>query len=162
MKDVGVEQGDVGQGSLLVDAELICLLARIPQHPTSIGAALCPETKGVLDRDAAMGPHHLVRHPPALEQPDEVRAGDVEQLGGLTRREHAREDRVSKSGNVTVRCLSRLRHIGVGRVYEGERVKLLIANDRVRVVRADGTLPRELVIDAARDYQPRLSSSSIS
>jgi transposase InsO family protein len=73
-----------------------------------------------------------------------------------------REDRVSKSGNVTVRYLSRLRHIGVGRAYEGERVKLLIADDRVRVVRADGSLLRELVIDPARDYQPRLSSSSMS
>ena len=45
-----------------------------------------------------------------------------------------REDRVSKGGNVTVRYLSRLRHIGVGRAYTGERVKLLIADDQVRVV----------------------------
>lgn len=69
-----------------------------------------------------------------------------------------REDRVSKGGNVTVRYLSRLRHIGVGRAYTGERVKLLIADDRVRVLGPDGTLLRELVIDPARDYQPRLHS----
>ena len=73
-----------------------------------------------------------------------------------------REDRVSKGGNVTVRYLSRLRHIGVGRAYTGDRVKLLIADAHVRVVGADGSLLRELVIDPARDYQPRLPSSSIS
>jgi hypothetical protein len=69
-----------------------------------------------------------------------------------------REDRVSKGGNVTVRYLSRLRHIGVGRAHTGERVKLLIADDHVRVVGADGMLLRELVLDPARDYQPRLHS----
>jgi transposase InsO family protein len=69
-----------------------------------------------------------------------------------------REDRVSKGGNVTVRYLSRLRHIGVGRAYTGERVKILIADDHVRVVRVDGMLLRELVLDPARDYQPRLHS----
>jgi hypothetical protein len=69
-----------------------------------------------------------------------------------------REDRVSKGGNVTVRYLSRLRHIGVGRAHTGERVKLLIADDYVRVVAADGILLRELVLDPDRDYQPRLHS----
>jgi transposase InsO family protein len=69
-----------------------------------------------------------------------------------------REDRVSKGGNVTLRYLSRLRHIGVGRAHTGERVKLLIADDHVRVVGADGLLLRQLVLDPARDYQPRLHS----
>lgn len=73
-----------------------------------------------------------------------------------------REDRVSKGGNVTVRYLSRLRHIGLGRAHTGERVRLLIADDHVRVVGADGSLLRELIIDPTRDYQPRLHSSSMS
>ena len=73
-----------------------------------------------------------------------------------------RQDRVSKAGNVTVRYLSRLRHISVGRAHVGAEVRLLIADDRVRVVRADGVLLRELTIDAERDYQPRLHSSSMS
>jgi hypothetical protein len=72
-----------------------------------------------------------------------------------------REDRVSKGGNVTVRYLSRLRHIGLGRAHIGQRVKLLIADDYVRVVGADGSLLRELVLDPARDYQPRLHSSTM-
>lgn len=73
-----------------------------------------------------------------------------------------RQDRVSKAGNVTVRYLSRLRHIGVGRACAGRPVRLLIADDRVRVVTEDGSLLRELVLDAERDYQPRLHSSTMS
>lgn len=73
-----------------------------------------------------------------------------------------RQDRVSKAGNVTVRYLSRLHHIGVGKAHVGEEVRLLIADDRVRVVGADGALLRELVIDTDRDYQPRLHSSVMS
>ena len=73
-----------------------------------------------------------------------------------------RQDRVSKAGNVTVRYLSRLRHIGLGRAHAGEEVRLLIADAHVRVVGTDGSLLRELVLDADRDYQPRLHSSSMS
>jgi hypothetical protein len=72
-----------------------------------------------------------------------------------------RSDRVSKAGNVTVRYLSRLRLIGLGRAHVGEPVKLLIADDYVRVVGQDGSLLRELVLDAGRDYQPRLHSSTM-
>jgi Integrase core domain len=73
-----------------------------------------------------------------------------------------RQDRVSKAGNVTVRNLSRLRHIGLGRAHAGKEVRLQIADAHVRVVGADGSLLRELVLDADRDYQPRLHSSSMS
>jgi transposase InsO family protein len=73
-----------------------------------------------------------------------------------------RQDRVSKAGNVTIRYLSRLRHIGLGKAHAGEPVKLLIADNHVRVVAKDGALIRELVLDARRDYQPRLHSSSMS
>ena len=73
-----------------------------------------------------------------------------------------RQDRVSKAGNVTVRYLSRLRHIGLGRAHAGREVRLLIADAHVRVVAADGTLLRELVLDADRDYQPRRHSSTMS
>lgn len=66
-----------------------------------------------------------------------------------------REDRVSKGGNVTVRYLSRLRHIGVGRACTGERVKILIADNHVRVVREDGVLLRELGARPGSGHQPR-------
>jgi transposase InsO family protein len=73
-----------------------------------------------------------------------------------------RADRVSKAGNVTLRYLSRLRHIGLGKAHAGEAVRLLIADDYVRVVGEDGSLLRELTIDANRDYQPRLQLSTMS
>jgi hypothetical protein len=52
----------------------------------------------------------------------------------------------------------RLRPIGVGRAHTGKRVKLLIADDHVRVVGPDGLLLRDFVLDPAPDYQPRLHS----
>jgi len=73
-----------------------------------------------------------------------------------------RADRVSKAGNVTLRYLSQLRHIGLGKAHAGEPVRLLIADAYVRVVGEDGSLLRELTIDASRDYQPRLHSSPMS
>jgi transposase InsO family protein len=90
---------------------------------------------------------------------DRIKAGPIadRRLGHY----RVREDRVSKAGNVTVRYLSRLRHIGLGRAHTGKPVKLLIADDYVRVVGADGSLLRELVLDPARDYQPRLHSSTM-
>ena len=65
-----------------------------------------------------------------------------------------RHDTVDKAGRVTLRYLSRLRHIGIGRYYIGARITLLVAGHHIRVVDEDGRLPRELTIDPTRDYQP--------
>ena len=66
-----------------------------------------------------------------------------------------RHDRVDKTGCVTLRYQSRLRHIGVGRAHKGQRVLLLVADRDVRVVNEDGELIRQLVIDPTCDYQQR-------
>jgi transposase InsO family protein len=65
-----------------------------------------------------------------------------------------RQDKTDVNGTVTLRYLSRLRHIAVGRAHKHERVTLLVAGRHVRVVTADGELLRELVIDPKRSYQP--------
>jgi hypothetical protein len=65
-----------------------------------------------------------------------------------------RHDRIDSSGRVTLRYLSRLRHIAVGRAHKNQRVRLLIADDQVHIVDADGVLLRELTLDPTRDYQP--------
>jgi hypothetical protein len=65
-----------------------------------------------------------------------------------------RHDTVDKAGRVTLRHLSRLHHIGIGRRYIGARITLLVAGPHIRVVDADGGLLRELTIDPTRDYQP--------
>jgi transposase InsO family protein len=66
-----------------------------------------------------------------------------------------RHDRVDKTGCVTLRYESRLRHISVGRAHKGQRVLLLVADRDVRVVTEDGELIRHLTIDPTRDYQRR-------
>ena len=66
-----------------------------------------------------------------------------------------RHDRVDKTGCVTLRYQSRLRHISIGRAHKGQRVVLLVADTDVRVVNQDGELLRHLQIDPTRDYQPR-------
>jgi hypothetical protein len=66
-----------------------------------------------------------------------------------------RHDHVDQGGKVTLRYLSRLHHIGVGRAHGGELVHLLIANQDVRILADDGSLLRQLTLDPSRDYQPR-------
>ena len=63
------------------------------------------------------------------------------------------EDRVDTNGTVTLRYESRLRHIAVGRIHKHQPVRLLVADDHIRVIREDGSLLRELTIDPGRDYQ---------
>jgi hypothetical protein len=58
------------------------------------------------------------------------------------------------AGTVTVRYDSRLYHIGLGRAHKGRAVKLLIADQSVRVIDLNGELIRELTLDPSRDYQP--------
>jgi transposase InsO family protein len=66
-----------------------------------------------------------------------------------------RHDRVDQAGKVTLRYLSRLHHIGVGRAHRGESIHLLVANKDVRILADDGSLIRQLTLDPSRDYQPR-------
>jgi hypothetical protein len=69
--------------------------------------------------------------------------------------DRVRRDRISKTGNVTLRTGGRLHHIGVGRTYAGTCVLLLIQDLHIRVINAaTGELLRELTLDPTRDYQP--------
>ena len=65
-----------------------------------------------------------------------------------------RQDRVDSSGRVTIRYLSQLRHIYIGRAHRGERIRLLVAGAEVRVIRENGQLLGEATLDASRNYQP--------
>jgi transposase InsO family protein len=65
-----------------------------------------------------------------------------------------RHDRIDHTGKVTLRYMSRLRHIAVGRAYAHQRVRLLVADADVRILAEDGTLIRQLTLDADRIYQP--------
>jgi transposase InsO family protein len=65
-----------------------------------------------------------------------------------------RTDRTDLKGTVTLRYLSRLRHIPLGAAHRHRPVTLLVAGRHVRVVAEDGSLLRELTLDPSRDYQP--------
>jgi transposase InsO family protein len=65
-----------------------------------------------------------------------------------------RTDRTDLKGTVTLRYLSRLRHVPLGRAHKHQPVTLLVGGRHVRVVAEDGSLLRELTLDPARDYQP--------
>ena len=64
-----------------------------------------------------------------------------------------RQDRIDKSGCVTLRYRSKLLHIGVGRVHAGVRVLLLVNDLDVRVITEDGELLRHLTLDPTKVYQ---------
>ena len=63
-------------------------------------------------------------------------------------------DTVDAHGKVSLRYMSKLHHIGLGRAHKGRHVKLLIADQSIRVITLDGELIRELTLDPSRDYQP--------
>ena len=65
-----------------------------------------------------------------------------------------RRDKVDRFGRVTLRYLSRLRHIAVGNAFNHWPVRIMVAGAYVRIVSDDGYLLRELTLDPARDYQP--------
>jgi hypothetical protein len=65
-----------------------------------------------------------------------------------------RQDKVDKAGKVSLRYNSRHYKIGLGRARKGRAVKLLIADQDVRVIDANGEPIRELKLDPSRCYQP--------
>jgi transposase InsO family protein len=66
-----------------------------------------------------------------------------------------RRDRIDKTGKVTLRYRSQLRHLGIGRRYAGTRVLVLVADRDVRVINEEGELLAEFTIDPAKQYQPQ-------
>ena len=65
-----------------------------------------------------------------------------------------RQDRIDATGKVTLRYLSKLRHIPVGAAHRNRKVLLFVAGSEVRIVTTDGTLLRQLTLDPSRSYQP--------
>ena len=67
-----------------------------------------------------------------------------------------RQDRIDKTGTVTLRHNSRLHHIGIGRAHKHTPVTLLVADLDIRVVATQtGELLRHLTLNPTRDYQPQ-------
>ncbi|HEY9288891.1 MAG TPA: integrase core domain-containing protein, partial [Candidatus Dormibacteraeota bacterium] len=81
-----------------------------------------------------------------------IKAGPAAEPASIQYR--VRHDRIDKTGTVTLRYRSRLRHIRIGAAHSNKRVLLFVAGADVRVVTEDGELLRSLTIDPARDYLP--------
>jgi transposase-like protein len=64
-----------------------------------------------------------------------------------------RRDRIDRTGKVTLRYRSALRHLGIGRRYAGTRVLILVADREVKVITEDGELLAEFTIDPTKQYQ---------
>jgi transposase InsO family protein len=66
-----------------------------------------------------------------------------------------RQDQVDTNGTVTLRYMSKLHHIGIGRAHKNRTIKLLIADRDIHVIDLHtGELLRQLTLDPNRDYQP--------
>ncbi len=63
-----------------------------------------------------------------------------------------RQDKVDQHGKVNLRYQSKLYKIGLGRAHKGRQVKLLIADQNIRVITLDGETLRELTLDPSRKY----------
>jgi hypothetical protein len=63
-----------------------------------------------------------------------------------------RRDRIDRFGSVTLRYLSKLRHIRVGAVHKNRKVRLFVAGADVRIVTEDGQLLRALTLEPDRTY----------
>jgi hypothetical protein len=65
-----------------------------------------------------------------------------------------RRDKLDARGRVTLRYLGTLRHLYVSYKRRREAVTLLVAGPHVQVVAEDGSVLRQLSLDAGRNYQP--------
>jgi transposase InsO family protein len=129
-------------------------LARQPK-PTTLG-----DLQAQLDRFATyyntVRPHRAIgRRTPA--QAFAARTKAVPKKAPIRAEGHhrVRQDRIDKTGCVTLRYRSKLLHIGIGRAHAGTKVLLLVNDLDVRVLNEDGELLRQLTIDPTKNYQPR-------
>jgi transposase InsO family protein len=68
--------------------------------------------------------------------------------------DRVREDKVDKSGKVTLRYQGQLYSIGIGRTHARTRVLLLVQDLNIRIIdAATGELLRELTLDTSKRYQ---------
>src|SRR5438132_12015786 len=90
-------------------------------------------------------PHRaLAGRTPAQAFAARVKAGPTAELASIQYR--VRHDRIDKTGTVTLRYRSRLRHIRVGAAHRSKPVRLLVAGAQVRIVTDEGDPLRALTL----------------
>ncbi len=177
--NAAVFTGSSRRGKVLLESELQRLGVQFknsrPYHPQTCGkverlhqtlkrylarqvpAQTLSELQGQLDTFAHyyndIRPHRALHgRTPLQAYSARVKAGPADRPAATHFR--VRSDKVDKTGRVTLRYDSRLYHIGLGRAHTGRAVKLLVADQNIRVIDSNGELIRELTLDTSRDYQP--------
>ncbi len=177
--NAAVFSGKSRQGRVLLESELD-RLGIVSKHSTPYH----PQTCGKVERLHQSLKRFLTRQPPANSLGDlqaqldafrlyynqsrphraldgrtpaqafaaRVKAGPAAELASVQYR--VRHDRIDKTGTVTLRYRSRLRHIRVRAAHRNKPVHLFVAGAQVRIVTEEGELLRALTIDPTRDYQP--------
>jgi hypothetical protein len=177
--NAAVFSGKSHKGRVLLESELD-RLGIVSKHSTPYH----PQTCGKVERLHQSLKRFLVRQPPANSLGDlqaqldafrlyynqsrphraldgrtpaqafaaRLKAGPAAELASVQYR--VRHDRIDKTGTVTLRYRSRLRHIRVGADHRNKPVHIFVAGAQVRIVTEEGELLRALIIDPARDYQP--------
>jgi transposase InsO family protein len=177
--NAAVFSGTSRKGRVVLEAELD-RLGIVSKHSTPYH----PQTCGKVERLHQSLKRFLVRQPPARSIADlqakldafrlyynqsrphralegrtpiqafaaRVKAGPAAEPASVQYR--VRHDRIDKTGSVTLRYRSRLRHIRIGAAHANKPVLIFVAGADVRVVTEDGELLRTLTIDPSRDYQP--------
>lgn len=177
--NAAVFSGKSRQGRVLLEAELdrlgIVSKHSTPYHPQTCGKVerLHQSLKRFLTRQPAVSslgqlqaqldafrvyynvsrPHRaLDGRTPVQAFAARVKAGPAAERESVQYR--VRHDRIDKTGTVTLRYRSRLRHIHVGAAHHNKPVHIFVAGAQVRIVTEEGELLRALTIDPTRDYQP--------
>jgi transposase InsO family protein len=171
--------GSYRGGKVLLESELERLGVRFknsrPYHPQTCGkverlhqtlkryltkqtpASALSELQEQLDAFAHyyndIRPHRALNgHTPLQAYTARIKARPAGTAAGTHFR--VRQDKVDKTGKVSLRHGSRLYKIGLGRAHKGRTIKLLIADQNIRVIDTNGELIRELTLDPRRTYQP--------
>jgi len=177
--NAAVFSGKSRQGRVLLESELdrlgIVSKHSTPYHPQTCGKverlhqslkrylARQPPAPSIAELQAQLDafrfyynqsrPHRaLDGRTPAQAFAARVKAGPAAELASVQYR--VRHDRIDKTGTVTLRYRSRLRHIRVGAAHRNKPVHIFVAGAQVRIVTEEGELLRALTIDPTRDYQP--------
>ncbi|MDD0858456.1 hypothetical protein NHF46_13175 [Arthrobacter alpinus] len=68
----------------------------------------------------------------------------------------ARMDRIDATGTVSLRYGGKLLHLGIGRAYKYDKVRLLIQDTDVIVIHHDtGEVIAEFILDGTKEYQAK-------
>jgi transposase InsO family protein len=172
----GGQAGRNGLETTLADLGITQKNSR-PNHPTTCGkverfqqtlkqwlraqprARTLPELQTQLDTIRELYNHHRP-HSALQRRTPTVVYGLLPKTGppgtGTSSHHRVRNDRIDKTGTVTLRHNGRLHHIGIGRAHAGTDILMLINDLDIRVIDpATGELLRHLTLDPTRDYQPR-------